>query len=110
MQAKKPDIIKAQRYFEQRITSKISLDEIAHELHMNPSYFSRLFRKETGETFVEYVTKLKIDRAKELLRWTNSSIETISESLGYDNKSYFSKLFKSVCGITPGEYREQNSS
>ncbi len=107
-QAKKPEIIKAQRYIEQRITSKISLDEIANELHMNPSYFSRLFRKETGETFVEYVTKLKIERAKELLRWSNSSIETISESLGYDNKSYFSKLFKSVCGITPGEYREQS--
>jgi len=109
LQAKKPEILKAQRYIELHLDSKITLDEVAKELHMNASYFSRLFKKETGETFVEYVTKMKMERGKELLRWTNSSIEAVSESLGYDNKSYFAKLFKSLTGVTPGEFREERN-
>lgn len=105
IQAKRPEIMQAQRYIELHMNSKISLEEIAKELHMNASYFSRMYKKETGETFVEYVNRVKIERAKDLLRWSNHSVEGISESLGYDNKSYFAKLFKSLTGLTPGEYR-----
>ncbi|KGM46093.1 hypothetical protein NP83_02170, partial [Neobacillus niacini] len=69
------------------------------------SYFSRLFKKEVGETFVEYVTKMKINRAKELLEQTTDSVGKICERLGYDNQSYFIKIFKNYVGVTPIEYR-----
>lgn len=72
---------------------------------MNPSYFSRLFKKEMGETFIEYVIRMKMHRAKELLDQTGSPVGKICETLGYDNQSYFIKLFKSCTGVTPVEYR-----
>jgi len=87
------------------LNRKISLDEVAEHLYMNPSYFSRLFKKETGETFIEYVNKMKVHRAKELLDQTNLPVAKICEALGYDNHSYFIKMFKTVAGVTPQEYR-----
>jgi two-component system response regulator YesN len=84
---------------------RITLDEVAAYLHLNASYFSRLFHKENGITFIEYVTRMKMNRAKELLDQTSHSIGKICEMLGYDNQSYFIKTFKNIVGVTPSEYR-----
>lgn len=104
-QTRRREILDAFRYVSVNLEKKISLDEVASYLFLNPSYFSRLFKKEVGETFVEYVTKMKINRAKELLEQTSESVGKISERLGYDNQSYFIKLFKTYVGLTPIEYR-----
>jgi two-component system, response regulator YesN len=104
-QTKRKEILDAIKYVTVNIEKKISLDEVSSHLYLNPSYFSRLFKKEVGETFVEYVTKMKINRAKELLEQTADSVGKICERLGYDNQSYFIKIFKNYVGVTPIEYR-----
>ncbi|WP_419954479.1 response regulator transcription factor [Neobacillus niacini] len=104
-QTKRKEILDAFKYVTMNIEKKITLDEVSSYLYLNPSYFSRLFKKEVGETFVEYVTKMKINRAKELLEQTTDSVGKICERLGYDNQSYFIKIFKNYVGVTPIEYR-----
>jgi two-component system, response regulator YesN len=104
-QTKRKEILDAFKYVTMNIEKKITLDEVSNHLYLNPSYFSRLFKKEVGETFVEYVTKMKINRAKELLEQTTDSVGKICERLGYDNQSYFIKIFKNYVGVTPIEYR-----
>ena len=103
--SKRTEVLDACQYVSLHLNRKISLDEVAEHLYMNPSYFSRLFKKETGETFIEYVNKMKVHRAKELLDQTNLPVAKICEALGYDNHSYFIKMFKTVAGVTPQEYR-----
>ncbi|WP_129731972.1 response regulator transcription factor [Ectobacillus funiculus] len=104
-QTRRREILDAFRYVSINLEKKISLEEVASYLFLNPSYFSRLFKKEVGETFVEYVTKMKVSRAKELLEQTADSVGKICERLGYDNQSYFIKIFKNYVGVTPIEYR-----
>jgi two-component system response regulator YesN len=85
------------------------LEEVASNLHLNSSYFSRLFKKVIGETFVKYVVNMKMKRAKVLLDQTNYSILEISEQLGYKNQSYFNKTFKASVGISPYGYRNRSN-
>lgn len=103
-QSKNVEIVNAQKYVRLRLDQKITLEEAANHLHLNPSYFSRLFKKETGENFIEYVTRIKMEKAKELLIESNKTIETISQMLGYDNKGYFVKLFKQHYGVIPSKF------
>ena len=104
-QTKRKEILDAISYVTINLEKRISLEEVASYLYLNQSYFSRLFKKEMGETFVEYVTRMKMARAKELLEQTADSVGRICERLGYDNQSYFIKLFKTHAGVTPVEYR-----
>ncbi|MEI7025996.1 response regulator transcription factor [Paenibacillus sp. y28] len=104
-QSHRTEVIDACQYVSLHLGKRISLEEVSERLHLNPSYFSRLFKKETGETFIEYVTRTKIERAKELLDQTSHSVGKIGEMLGYDNQSYFIKTFKTQIGLTPIEYR-----
>lgn len=103
--SKRPEVAEAFRYVSMNLGRRISLEEVAEHLHLNPSYFSRFFKKETGATFIEHVTKMKMERAKELLDQTGHSVGEICELLGYDNQSYFIKTFKAHAGVTPVEYR-----
>ncbi|NIK68283.1 MULTISPECIES: helix-turn-helix domain-containing protein [unclassified Paenibacillus] len=103
--SKRREVSEACKYVSMNLGKRISLEEVAAHLHMNPSYFSRFFKKETGLTFIEYVTDQKIERAKELLDQTNYYVSEICEMLGYDNQSYFIKTFKAQTGLTPTEYR-----
>jgi two-component system response regulator YesN len=102
---RRSEVVEAMEYVSLHLDKRIGLEEMAEHLHLNNSYFSRLFKKETGRTFIDYVTHMKLTRAKELLDQTNHSVGKISEALGYDNQSYFIKLFKANTGVTPVEYR-----
>ncbi|WP_028611650.1 response regulator transcription factor [Paenibacillus harenae] len=102
-------ITDVQRYVIANIDKFVSLDEIAAKLHLNASYLSRLFKKETGENFIEYMTRVKLDRAKELLQDSQKSLEEISGMIGYE-KNYFYKVFKKSNGMTPSEFRTSISN
>ena len=78
---------------------------IRDRCHLSPSYFSRTFNKETGESFVNYISSRRIQLAKELLLETGKSISQIAEEVGYDNISHFTAVFKRTEGITPSAYR-----
>lgn len=99
------DIIKAQKYVQTHICEKISLTEVAEHLHLNSSYFSRMYKKETGEGFVEYVTRVKMEKAIELLEESIKSVEQIAFELGFESKSYFLKTFKRFYGLSPKAYK-----
>ena len=73
------------------------------------SRFSTVFAQETGQTFTEYLTSLRIARARELLRTTDLRSSQIAFEVGYNDAHYFSYLFKKNTGLTPSEYRRQNN-
>ncbi len=81
--------------------------DIAAELYLNPSYFSRTFKRLTGENFTDYMHRFKVDIASKMLRDKNWSVEDISKRLGYYDRAYFSKVFKRYQGISPGEYKQR---
>lgn len=100
-------VVKAQNYVSNHIHEKISTETVAAYLHLNASYFSRMYKQGTGEGFIKYVMRTKMQEACKLLDTTNKTIEEISELLGYEHKSYFNKCFKSILQISPVEYRGQ---
>ena len=82
----------------------ISLENIAHNLHVTPEYLSTLFYKEVGFNFTSYVKEYRINKSKELLITTNLKIGEIAKKVGYNDPKYFCKVFKSVTGISAGKY------
>lgn len=103
----KHSIQKAINYIREHCQEEISLTSVANYVRLNPTYFSRFFKEETGCSFVDYLKKLRIEKAKELLRTSNLKIYEICEALGYQSVQYFSTLFKNMVGLTPQEYREK---
>lgn len=103
---KKAEIISAQKYVLLNLDKKITLGEVAKHLHLNPSYFSRIYKQHTGMNFIDYVNQMKMEEAKRLLDQTSESVEAIAEKLGFDSKGYFLKVFKKYYGISPVEYRQ----
>ncbi|HIW31979.1 MAG TPA: helix-turn-helix domain-containing protein [Candidatus Paenibacillus intestinavium] len=101
------EIAEAQHYIMNHLCEKISMDEMAKRLHLNATHFSRIFKKETGETFVEYVNRRKMEKAKELLDHSNQSVDQIAQDLAYDNSSYFNKVFRAYSGMSANEYRKR---
>ena len=93
------------RYVQQRYNTDISLDEISDQVALNKSYVSYLFKKKTNSTLIEYVIKLRIEKAQELLRDTNLKIYEIAHMVGYSDFKYFNRVFKKITSITPTEYR-----
>lgn len=86
----------------------ISLKWIADKVFLTQTYVSHLFSRETGQTFVKYLTMVRMQKAAEELRRTNDTITHISEKVGYTNDSYFGKIFKNYFGLSPAKYREMN--
>lgn len=87
------------------MSDEISLNTIAAEVGMSPSYFSSIFSKEMGKTFVEYLTEIRMDRAKELLMCSSMKTLEIGYEVGYKDPHYFSYIFKKTQNCTPKEFR-----
>lgn len=98
----------AKSYIDSHYCDDISLDEVSREINISPYYFSRLFKEETGGNFIDYVTAIRMERAKELLSTTNKSMKEICSEVGYSDPNYFSRSFKKKVGVTPTEYKEEN--
>ncbi|MBE5882531.1 MAG: helix-turn-helix domain-containing protein [Lachnospiraceae bacterium] len=99
-------IDKAKDYISARYNKDISLDDVSREVDISPYYFSKIFKEETGENFIEYVTNIRISKAKELLQSSDLSIKEICGEVGYADPNYFSRTFKKNVGVTPTEYKE----
>lgn len=95
----------ARRYIEEHYGRDISLDDISAQAGVSPYYFSKLFKKRTGQTFVEYLTEVRMGKARELLRETDYSMKEISTEVGYGDQNYFSRAFRKYVGVSPSEYR-----
>ncbi|WP_206812211.1 helix-turn-helix transcriptional regulator [Paradesulfitobacterium ferrireducens] len=85
--------------------NKITLDQVAAHVHLSPAYLSRLFNKKTGRVFTEYLTQVRLEKAKQRLRIPLETIEQIAAATGFSSSSYFSAVFKKYEGITPSQYR-----
>lgn len=96
-------------FIKHHLQSDLTLKEVAEFVHLNPSYFSALFKEHTAITFSEYVTRRRIQRAKELLISTNLPITEIAEESGYKTAKYFIKIFKELEGVTPSVYRKDRN-
>lgn len=86
----------------------LSLNEVASQVNLSPSHFSTVFSQETGQTFKEYLTEIRIRKAKELLRSTTLRSFEISDQIGYNDPHYFSYVFRKQTGLSPKEYRLQS--
>ncbi len=100
-------VSKGLNYIKEHCCEKITLDDVAHYVHKSPFYYSHIIKNETGLTFNDYLTKMRIEKAKELLKNDVLSIATIAIEVGYNDQSYFSKVFKNWEGITPAKYRKK---
>ena len=102
-------VSKARTYIQENYCRDISLDDVSRVVNVSPYYFSKLFKEEAGENFIEYLTRLRIDKARQMLSGTSQTIKEISMSVGYTDPNYFSRIFKKQTEMTPREYREANA-
>lgn len=99
-------IIKAQDFIQKNYADKnISLHSVAREVNISPNHFSTIFSQETGEKFVNYITRLRLEKAKILLKTTSMSTTDIGYIVGYNDIPYFRYVFKKNTGLTPKEFR-----
>ncbi|WP_248926039.1 helix-turn-helix domain-containing protein [Paenibacillus hamazuiensis] len=98
-------IEQAMIYLQENYMKDISLDNCAEHIGTNPYFLSKSFKQVTGKNFIDYLTELRIDKAKELLRDSEMKIYDVAEQVGYQH-SYFNRIFKNLEGMTPTRYRE----
>lgn len=98
-------IRKALDYINERFKEDLSLDEVASHVYLNPAYFSRVFKQETGENFSNYLIKIRMMNAIEIMKSSNHKISEICIMVGYKNSKYFSRVFKNYTGCTPSQYQ-----
>ena len=102
-----PIVRKAVSYINEHYHENIKLDDVASHLCVNRSYFSDMFKRKMGINFSDYLTDKRITQAGVLLKKSNMSVSEIALAVGYENQSYFSKVFKSHYGMTPKQYRAE---
>lgn len=108
---KKKDVIdEVKEYIIENYDKNISLAELSSRFFINPYYLSQLFKEKTGETYLNFVIKTRINKAKGLLQYTDMKVYEICESIGYSDTNYFSKLFEKIVGCRPSEYKKKIES
>ena len=96
----------AKAYIRKNYAQPITLEEVSAAIGFSVNYFSTLFKKETGSGFAKYLTRVRMDEARALLRDTNQSVADICKCVGYSDLKHFTRTFKAETGLTPGEYRK----
>ncbi len=95
-------------YLNENYEHKISLEQIAHNMYLSPVYISKIFKEETGESPINYLIKIRLEKARDILRNDEGgSIKSIANQVGYDDVYHFSKLFKKYYGISPLYYKKK---
>ena len=101
---------KAEAYIRENLTRKITLREISKVAGLSAPYFSTIFKEEMGENLSRYINRLRVEKASAMLLETNVSLSEISSECCFQDQSWFSKIFKSFTGISPGKYRNQGGN
>jgi AraC-like DNA-binding protein len=96
---------KAERFIWENYTRKISLQEISAAAGLSAPYFSTIFKEEMGENLSSYLNRLRVEKARHMLAETDLTLSEIASACGFEDQSWFSKIFKSFTGISPGKYR-----
>lgn len=105
---KRKDILyDAINYMKQHLSERVTLEETARQVGFSPNYFSKVFKDEMGCTFSHYLSKLRINRSKALLLVSKLSLREICDAVGYEEQSYFIKVFTRFTGVTPGKFRKR---
>ncbi|MDR6551849.1 response regulator [Paenibacillus qinlingensis] len=94
------------QYVNEFLNEELSLTKLSELVHLSPPYLSRMYKQTTGQGLLEYVTEVRMNRSKQLLRTTEHKIQDIAGLVGLDSAAYFTRLFKKETGVTPLEYRE----
>ena len=102
-------IAQAREYIDENYDSDLNMAVVSNYVSMNYSLFSYSFKQYTGMNFVNYLKEIRINKARELLSDTDLKIVEISQMVGYENEKNFMKIFKALCGVTPGEYRKNTA-
>ena len=97
----------AKKYINENYRNNISLTDVANHIERNTAYVSDLFKVETGITFTEYLTNIRIEAAKELMKDPKVKMYEIGFMVGYEEPAYFSRVFRKMVGIPPTQYREK---
>lgn len=98
-------ITKATNFIEANYMKKLTLEDVAGSVYLSTAYFSRLFKQETGQSFSNYLNLVRIEESKKLLKNAGVSISKIAGMVGYEDQSYFSKVFKKMVGVSPIKFR-----
>ena len=96
----------AKQYINENYNRAISLESVSNHIGFNPAYFSSMFKKSTGQNFMDYVIEIRILNARNLLVQTNQDVADIAAKVGYTDLKYFSRIFKKLTNLTPSEYRK----
>lgn len=105
-----PLIENIKNYIESNLEFDIKITQIAKTFQYNEQYIGRLFKKKTQMSFSNYISKQRIERAKILLKETDDSVIDIAFKVGFNNVTYFNRIFKKYLNITPSEFRLQNTT
>lgn len=106
-----PEIVsRARRYILENYQSSLSLGEAAKKVNTSAHYFCKMFKKATGMTFTEYLTRIRIEKAKNLLLNPNKRVSEVAYDIGFESLSQFNRSFKRITGMTPTRYRESLES
>jgi YesN/AraC family two-component response regulator len=100
-------IKRATDYIEAHCAEKLNLADVAARAFLTPAYFGRVFRRETGSGFSDYVNRVRIEKSKEYLRRGETRLTDIAQMTGFEDQSYFTKVFKRVEGVSPDRYRKR---
>jgi two-component system response regulator YesN len=104
-----PKLQLIQQFIDQHLGDNITSIDMARYLFLDPSYFSRYFKRMTGLTFTDYVHQHKMKVATKMLKISSQNLESLAVGLGYSDRTYFSKVFKKYVGTTPSEYKSKHS-
>ena len=96
-------------YIHYHLHEKITVAILAQRVHLNPTYLSELFKRETGTAISQYITDKRMEAAENMLKYSEYSFNEIAQILAYRSQSHFTKVFKKHSGMTPGEYRAKYS-
>lgn len=102
----KSTIFKAKDWIDTHFCEAVTLDEAAAKIQVSPYYFSKLFKENLGQTFIDYLTQKRIELSKNLLISTEKTFKEICFEVGYHDPNYFSRVFKKITGLTPSEFRK----